>query len=818
MIKNYFKIALRTFWKHKLFSAINLAGLAIGISAALVIYLIVQYEFSFDTFHKDRDRIYRVTSVINFPDLVIHNSGVPVPTVQATRNEVTGLEAVSYFRSAYEEKVAVPFPGSKTPAIYRKQKDIVYADAEYFKLFNYQWLAGSPKIALKDPFQVVLTESRAKTYFSAVPPAELLGRQIIYDDTVTVTVSGIVKDFDRATDFTFKEFISMATVEQTALKDNMSWGDWGSITSSSQMFVKLAPGTSTKQIETQLVALRNKYRGGKDKKDDTHHALQPLADIHFNPDYDAFDQRQANKNTLYGLLAVALFLLLLGCINFINLTTAQSINRAKEIGIRKTMGSSKIELISQFLSETFVVTLFATALSVAITPWLLKMFGDFIPAAISFGSLNQPHVWIFLGSLVIVVSVLSGFYPALVLTKFQPVTALKNQAFAGSSKTRKTALRKTLTVIQFVIAQFLIIATLIVTKQIHYSLNKDLGYKRDAIVHFDVPWNFFSNKKDDRRFVLYDKIKNLAEIEMISLAGNTPASEGTSSTRMKVDNGKKIIETMVEVKSADTAYFKLYHMKMLAGRNLLPSDTTKEYVINESYARFLGFQKPEEAIGKFVDKNFKVPIVGVLADFHTKSTHDVIKPLAFSAEASNSYHFHIALRARGNDPDLWKRGLAKIEKAYKQLYPEDDFSYEFFDATIAGFYKNEQNVSRLLKWSTALCIFISCLGLLGLVIYTTNTRIKEIGVRKVSGASIVQIVSLLSKDFLSLVLIAFLITAPLAWWAMHSWLDNFAYRTSMSWWVFAVCGVSMLVLALFILSIRTIKAALENPVRSLRSE
>ncbi len=821
MFKNYFTVAIRNFKRNKIFSLINIAGLAIGISASLVIYLIVQHEFSYDTFHKDGDRIYRVVSKIEFPDLTIHNSGVPVPTSKATRNEITGLEGVTHFIRNYGRKVSVPLVGSQSPAVFKNQLNIIYADEEYFKIFDYQWLAGSPQTALKDPFQVVLTESRAKAYFSSFSANDILGRTIIYDDSIKATVAGVVKDIQQATDFTFKEFISRATIENTGLKKHWNWEEWGSINGSSQMFVKLNKGTNPAQIEKQFTILRNKHRERRKEepeKDDTKHFLQGLTDIHFNPDYDAFEQRKAHKPTLYGLLSVASFLLLLGCINFINLTTAQASQRAKEIGIRKTMGSGKKQLILQFLSETLMLTFLAAILSVVITPSLLNMFSDFIPPEISFSSLNQPHVWVFMIALILLVTFLSGFYPALVLTKFRPVTVLKNQAYAGTAQTRKGWLRKTLTVTQFVIAQFLIIATLVVSKQVHYSLNKELGYKRDAIVYFSAEWNIFSDQKDNRRFTLLEKLKTIPEIEKISLAGSAPASRNTSTTTMKFTNGKRLVETMVEVKYADTGYFDLYKMKLVAGKNLQQSDTTKEFVINETYSRLLGFSKPIDAVGQFIERDFDVPVIGVISDFHTKSTHEPIKPLAFSSASENSYTFHLALKPRGQDGELWKRALEKVEKTYKQLYPEDDFKFQFYDESIAGFYKTEQNISRLLTWSAGLCIFISCLGLLGLVMYITNTRTKEIGVRKVLGASVAQIVSLLSKDFISLVLVAFLIALPVAWWSMNNWLQDFVYRTSLSWWVFAVTGAGMILIAMLILSIRTIKSAIENPVKSLRTE
>src|SRR6187402_2993585 len=823
MLKNYFTIAIRNFWKQKIFSLINVSGLAIGISAALVIYLLVQLEFSFEKFRRDNDRIYRVVTVMTFPgESIFRNSGVPMPMPKAVRTDLTGIETATHLVTAYETKVSMPVAGSQSPAEFKKQTEIIYADEFYFSLFEYDWLAGSKQTALKDPNQVVLTEERAKTYFGNLPANEIIGKQITYDDSIKAVVSGIVKDQEkRATDFKFKEFISLATVMSTGLKDHFGGDEWGSINSVSQCFVKLQRGTRPEQINAQFPVLREKYRDKKEKeKDNTKHRLQSISDIHFNADYGSFDNgRQAHKPTLYGLLAVALFLLLLGCINFINLTTAQSAQRAKEVGIRKTLGSGKRELIFQFLSETFILTMLATILSIAILPWLLNIFSDFIPAEINFNSINQTHVWIFLSLLVLVMTVFSGFYPAVILTKFKPVTVLKNQLHTGTAKSRKAWLRKSLTVTQFVIAQFLVIATLVVSKQINFSLNKDLGYKKDAIVYFRTPWNFFSDKEDNRRFALIEKIKAIPEIDKISLGSNSPAHGGSSSTTLKVDNGKKEIELMIETVNADPVYYDIYKLKLAAGKLPEQSDTLKEYLINETYAKELGFADPADAVGKFVNRNNKkIPIVGVLKDFHTKSTHDPIKPLAYSSAGKQSFAVHIALRSQAGSPGLWKEGLAKIEKEFKILYPDNDFKYEFFDETIAAFYKKEQDISRLLKWSAGLCIFISCLGLLGLVIYTTNTRTKEIGVRKVLGASVVQIVSLLSKDLLSLVMIAFIIATPLAWLAMSNWLQDFAYRTNISWWLFAACGISMLLIALVLLGIRTVKAALTNPVNSLRTE
>ncbi len=823
MLTNYLRVALRNLLRHKASSLINVISLSIGISASLVIYLIVHHEFSFDKFHRDSDRIYRVVSTMEFPDMTSHNSGVPMPIPAAIEREITGIACATHFLTEGETKVTVANAGQGSPRVFRKQTGIVYADTGYFKMFDYRWLAGSPTDALTGPFRVVLTRSRAQAYFPNVDPADIISRKITYEDSIAVTITGVVEDLNEITDFTFREFISIGTVEQSSLKTHWEWNNWGSVNSASQFFIKLMPGIAPAAIEGQLAQLRNRHRENKEKKDATHHDLQPLSDIHFNAEYDAFGNPQAYKPTLYGLLAVAAFLLFLGCINFINLATAQVSQRSKEIGIRKTLGSGKRLLVLQFLGESSLLTILAAALSIAVAQVLLDMFKDFIPAGVTFASILRLHVWLFLGSLVLLVSLLSGIYPAFVLTRFQPIDILRNRSFAGSSTTRSTWLRKVLTVAQFSIAQFLIIATLVVSKQILFSLNKELGYRKDAIVSFNVPWTFRRGqwndalmKQDDRRFLLVGRLKEIPGISTISLSGSPPASTSTSSTAMKVDNGTKIVQTMVERKYADTSYFDLYEMRLLAGRNLLPSDTTKEYVINETYAKFLGFTRPEEALGRFIETRYKFPIVGVLADFHTKSMHVAIKPLVYSADGRSCWTVHFRLNP--GDPSSWKTALDKTEKIFKELFPDNDFNPKFYDQTIMAFYRIEQNTARLLNWAAGLAIFISCLGLLGLAIHTTNARTKEIGVRKVLGASVSGIVALLSKEFLSLVLVAFALAAPAGWWAMNGWLEDFAYRTSLSWWVFVLAGALAIVTALLTVSVQAIKAATANPVDSLRNE
>lgn len=816
MLKNYFTIAIRTLWKNKVFSVINVLGLAIGISASLVIFLLVNYHFNFDKFEKDNNRIYRVVSNFSFSGEEYHNSGVTDPMAAAILKEVTGLDAVVPFRTWNgDAKISVPLD-KKEPKVFKHQQNIIFADSNYFNLISYIWIAGSPKTSLRNPYQTVLTESNAKLYFPNLGPTQVVGKEIFFNDSIRATITGVVKDIKENTDFTFKTFMAYATMEQTSLKPD-NWEDWTSTNGAQQLFVKLSAGTSAAQIEKQIAQLYKKYaKQSPDDHSKTWHTLQPLSDLHFNADYGAYDLPTGNKSTLYGLLAVAAFLLILGCINFINLTTAHASQRAKEIGIRKTMGSSKKQLIVQFLSETFLLTFLATLLSAALTPLLLKAFSGFIPEGLHFNLTEEPNIILFLVVLMIVVTLLSGFYPALILSGYKPVLVLKNQAYAGTGKTRKAWLRKSLTISQFVIAQVFIMATVLVSKQIHYSLNKDMGFKKEAILYFNT--NYYDTVRNHKN-VLMDKLKAIPGISMVSLCTNPPSSNSTWSGTMKYKDGKKEIESDVQQKYGDSNYIKLYGLKLLAGKNIAATDTVTSFLINETYAHILGFQKPGQAIGKYIEWSKKqIPIAGVVSDFIQKSLHEPVKPLAIASWNNVERNFSIALQPQNIEGTAWKTTINKIEKAFKEVYPEDDFDYSFFDEDIAKYYTAEQNIGSLLKWSTALAIFISCLGLLGLVIYTTTQRTKEIGVRKVLGASVSQIVSLISKDFIRLVLFAFVIAVPLAWIGMNKWLQNFAFRTEISWWTFLSGGVIMIAIALLTLGFQTIKAAMANPVQSLRSE
>ena len=823
MIKNYFKIAFRVFRGHKAFTLINVAGLSVGIAACLVIYLLVQHDFSFDKFEKDGDRIYRVVTNFNFNGDLAYNPGVCGPLPWAVKNQVTGLDVSAPVFRLLLPDVFIPKAGS-SPVKFKQQQNIAFADSSYFQLLQYKWLAGSPKSALNEADHVVLTADQASIYFPGLPYNQVMGKTVIYD-TIRTTVAGIIAPITDNTDFSFHDLISYQTAfAHISWRMQLGLHNWGGTNVMRQFFVKLSPGAQAAQVQNQLNAILKK--NDKQQPGRIHTlALQPLNKIHFDARYGAIASWDtANVTTLYYLLAIALFLLLCGCINFINLTTAQATQRAREIGVRKTMGSTRAQLIGQFLVETWLVTLFAVVMAACLTPFILRLFSGFIPQCIKFDLFAQPGIVLFLLGLSATVSLLSGFYPAVILSGYKPVDVLKNQSVSGNGKSRNEWMRKSLIVTQFVIAQFFIIATIMVSKQIYYAVNKDLGFRKAGILTVVSP---FKNINPKGNLVLLNQFKSIPQVDMVSMGNDEPSSENTSSTEASYRDGKKEIKTEgLDEKFGDENYIRLYHIRLLAGRNLQPGDAGRAFLINNTYAKLLGFNDPNKAVGKNID-NFngdtRMQIIGVVSDFHQESLHAPIGPLAIMTSTDEDFKgvFHIALKLSPDtyqDGNNWHAALAAMQLYWKQVYPNDDFEYHFVDETVVKLYNKEENTVTLLKWATGLSILISCLGLLGLAIFTTGQRTKEIGVRKVLGATVTQIVALLSREIVWLVLLAFVIVVPLGWVALNKWMETFADRTAISWWIFAGGGVLMLATSILTSAFQTVRAARANPVNSLRSE
>ncbi|MBQ4804641.1 ABC transporter permease [Aquimarina sp. MMG015] len=815
MIRNYFKIAWRNIRKQKVFSLINVIGLTIGLSVSFIIGLMVYYDYSFDKFHTDGDQIYRIVTDFHSPEGTFYNSGVTVALEDAIKDN-SNFEIVSGF---YVERPA-SVQNKEQNIKLKWPKHVIFTDADYFDLFQYNFIAGNQSTALSNPNNVVLTAERASNYFPDLSPNEVIGKTLIYNDSLNITVTAVVESFKERTDFVFQEFISDPTLLKTRLRGNFLDKNWNSTDSNSQLFVKVNQQANFQKIQEEFNALADEHLDeySRSHGQSKEFKLQTLNDIHFNKNYGVYDwtQGQASKPLLRNLALVALFLLLLGCINFINLNTAQATRRAKEIGIRKTLGSSRKQLISQFLGETFLLVLFSTILSLILSKWLLNLFSDFIAEDLDFQLFSNPIIIIGIVILVVIITILSGFYPALVLSKFNTITVLKNNIAVGE---RKNGLRKFLTVFQFTIAQVFIIGTLLVGKQINFLLNQDMGFKTDAVVSVYSPRG---ERQLDKKKRYLQKLQSIPQIKQLSLGGAPPASLSSNTTTTNYKTEERDVQSDLQFIFGDTNYSKLFELELLAGRTYR-NDTIKEIVINEAARKVYGFKTPEDAIGKRIDfGDYTVPIVGVMADFYQRSLKSEIRPMALRGDwdrdvFSRFQAVHIAFQ--NTNPDDLQSTLSKIKSAYGDVYTDkEDYRIDFMDETVAKFYKREQKVSKLLNWATGLSILISCLGLLGLVIYTTNRRVKEIGVRKVLGASLLQINTLLCKEFLILVGIAFIIATPIAWYGIHNWLQDFAYRSDISFWTFLVSGCLMMLFALLVIGFKTFQAANANPVNSLRTE
>jgi putative ABC transport system permease protein len=818
MLHNYLKIAWRNITRHRGYTLINTLGLALGISACLIIFLISSYELSYDKFHPDKERIYRVVGDFQDNGFSHHKMGFvlcPLPT--ALRNEISGFETVSSFFNYYA-KVSIP-DGGKTrrfeiPKMGEQVSDIIVADPQYFDIFKYQWLAGSAVTSLNEPFKVVLSEAESKKYFGSLAPDEAIGRRVVYNDSLVVVVTGIVKDWNKNTDLGFKDFISFSTIQQSFIKNDFDMTAWGMWEFNAQGYVKLAKGISPEQLEKQFPAFVKKHiLMGPDNKAKAILSLQPLSDVHYNEDYADAYSRKTNLPTLYGLMCVALFILIIAVINFVNLSTAQSIKRSKEIGIRKVLGSNRGNIVFQFLCETFIITLLAVFLSLLISRPLLSLLHELIPGGVKLNPASFSTL-VFLAAISIITTLLAGLYPAKVLSSCLPALNLKGRGMEKLN--RKSYLHKGLIIFQFSFSLIFIIGTIIVTRQIHFILNKDLGFTKDAIITLRTSYNY----PPGRKTVLAEKIRQMADVQIVSTHMETPAAKGHPGTFIK-NMGTDENKVNASFDMCDGNYVPLFGLKIKAGRNVVASDSIREFLVNETCARDLGYNRPEDAIGKQVQIGMNDgygPIVGVVGDFHSKSLHEAITPFFISSFDRAERDISIKLSTSGKGAGDFRTSLASINKLWKEIYPNEKFEYRFFDQTIANLYSKEQKTSRLMNLAMTIAIFISCMGLLGLVTFTAEQRTKEIGIRKVLGANIAGIVALLTRDFLWLVIISIIIASPVAYYFMRVWLQDFAYRTPISWWIFLLAGFAAIVIAMLTVSFQAFKAAIANPVDSLRSE
>jgi putative ABC transport system permease protein len=809
MISNYFKTAWRHITRQKTYTGINVMGLALGICGCLVIYLVASYEFSFDTFHPYKERIYCIdVSRPGNPDPdQDHWNCVPAPMPDAMRREMSGLETIAAFQH-YNPKVKIK-QGEKVIKKF-DETDGIIAETDYFDILPYTWLSGNKKTSLSKPNTVVLTERRAKTYFGDLQPDEMIGKTITYDDSLTVTVTGILKDWNKNTNFDFSDFISFSTIESSFLKNQIQPDNWGMLNHGSQVLVKLPAAVNPSQINAQFPLFIKKHI---DPRPHTklRAQLQPFTGIHFHSEYGG-EGNKADLRVLYVLSAVAIFILFIAAINFINLSTVQSIQRTKEIGIRKVLGSGKKAILFQFLAETFTLALLAAGIAVVAIRPLLSLFVAYIPPGVKFDFSNYLN-WIFLAAIAIFTTLLAGLYPARLLSAFRPVSSLKGEP--GEKAGSKGYLRKSLIVFQFTISLIFIIGTIVIGKQINYMQTKELGFKTSNIITSRSLWSDHTGKMK----VLAEKVKQLPGVEQVITEAFPPMgfAHMGSGIQLQGSNEKPIPASM---HSGGEGFVPFYNMKIIAGRNLLPSDSVREYLINETAARALGFNNPNQAIGRllFGGQNKAYPISGVVADFYENSFHQQIMPVVI--ENDPKVQVSIALKLtraeyqKGDIPLL----VNSIAKEWKNLYPEEPFDYAFLGDSISRLYESDQQTQWLMRTATLITIFISCMGLFGLAMFTTERRTKEISIRKVLGASISDILTLLNREVVILIAVSLLISSPIAWYFMHKWLQNFVYRTNLNLWVFILAGAGALLIALATISFRTIKSAMANPVKGLRSE
>jgi len=812
MFKNYFKIAWRNLVKNKTFSFINIIGLASGLACFILIALYVADELSYDRFNEKADRIYRINSDIVFGGNKLHLAVASDPMGATLKKDYPQVEEYVRFFSSSGSKLV------KKGNEYIRENNVAHADSTLFDVFTIPVIAGDAKTALNEPTTVVISESAAKKYFATT---DAVGKNIETDDngSTLYKVTAVIKDIPHNSHFNFDMIFSMDNVQY-------QWGNF--LSHNHQTYLLLKPGTDHKAFEKNFIQFIDKYvvpqaaQFMKIKSMDEfekagnklEYSLMPLSEIHLRSDRVAELNVNGSIQYVYIFSAVALFVLLLACINFMNLSTARSASRAKEVGIRKVVGSEKRSLIKQFLTESILTTVISTAFAIGIAWLCLSWFNNLSAKQLHISDLLQTRYVIFLIALPLIVGLLSGLYPAFVLSSFNPIVVLKGKLSGGL---RRSALRNVLVVGQFTTSIFLIAATIIVFRQLNYIQTKKLGFSKDQMLIVNGTGALGNN-----RDAFKNEVSKFTGVKGATYAGYLPVA---GSSRNDVSFSSEAAMTSansvnMQVWNIDENYIPLMEMEIMKGRNFSKDFGTDSNatIINETAAKLLGWKDP---VGKklhtYFQDNFgntliSREVIGVVKNFHFESMKENIGPLCFRL-ADNSW----ATALKVNTADI-KQLVSKIENKWKAIAPGMPFSYQFMDDSFDNMYRVEQRTGKLGLTLAIIAILIACLGLFGLATYTAEQRIKEIGVRKVLGATISNIVSMLSKDFMVLVVIASVFAIPLAWWAMNKWLQDFAYRINIGWWVFAAAGIIALLIAVITVSSQAIKAALANPVKSLRTE
>ncbi len=810
MFRNFLKVALRNLWKNKAFSAINITGLSVGLAVCLLIVLYVKDELSYDKYNAQSENIYRVDADISFNGTQFTSAVSPAPLVPTLMKDYP--QVVQWTRLRNFGDILVKKDNQNIP-----NHNAVFADSTFFQVFSIPMIAGNRLTALNEPNSIVIDETTAKKYFNST---NVVGKTLYVDNSVNCKITGVIRDFPPQSHF---HFSFIRPMHDTYHDDQ---GDW--LSNNYASFVLVRPGVTQASLQNAVNAIINNYlikqldqllhMNANDLKNSGNHFIypvMPLTDIHLHSNKSYEFEANGNITYVYIFSIIAIFILLIACVNFMNLSTARSANRAKEVGIRKVAGSLRSNLITQFLTESVLTSFLSLLLAIGIAALLLPLFNQLAG--------KQMHVWTLFSTwllplriaLIIVVGCIAGSYPAFYLSSFQPVQVLKGHIAKGF---KSSWLRSGLVVFQFFISISLIIGTMVIYNQLNYLRSREIGYRRDQVLVINNTYALDKKIKSFRQDML-----KISGIQSCTIAGSLPTETGYSQNGWFKDPtlDAKAVNIMTDI-NVDQNYIPTLGMEMAAGRNFSTAFLTDSsaVIINETAAKYLGFKNPlTETLyrpsgyasnGGFLSKPFH--IIGVVKDFNFNSMHDKVGPMVIEL---NEDYGKIAIRINTkNIPAL----ISEVENKWNSMGPGQPFSYSFLDADFNKIYNAEQRTGKLFITFAIFAIFIACLGLFGLVTYAAEQRIKEIGVRKVLGASISEIVTMISTDFIRLVLIAFLIAFPVAWWMMNKWLQSFAYRINISWWVFAFAGLLTIAIALITVSFQAIKAAMANPVKSLRSE
>lgn len=819
MFKNYFKTAFRSLIRNRNYTIINIAGLAVGIAVCLLIFIIIQFQTSFDNFHAKKDRVFRVLTESHHADAgnITYAKNVPFPMPNGLKAEFPQLQQIAPVYASHNDELQVLDDNGAPVKNFKEQSGVFYTSPSFFNMFNFPLLAGSHE-SLKDPNNVLLTKEIAETYFGDWKTAMgktiritgyySMGAALFQFPANALKVSGILATIPANTDFQLKLVIAWGTDFTGDAQYGFQQPGWDGSAPDFGCYVLLAPNISVASFNQQLSGYARKVQS-PDNKDS--YILQPISAVHYDAAAGNYTNKTISHELINVLWLIAAFILLIACVNFINLSTAQAVNRAKEVGVRKVLGSNKSQLKIQFITETFLIVTSAVTLAAVITILALPFINQLLELSLSFDILSNPAVILFLLAVTIAVTALAGFYPSVVLSRFNPVNALKSKLTANTAK--GISLRRGLVVFQFIIAQALIIGTLIIVQQMNYFMNQPLGFDKDAIVN--VPYRPDSTRGKTQDYLKQQLLSNGALA--VSFSSNSPIEDNNNMfTTFKFDNAIKDADFEAITKFADNDYVPTYKLQLIAGRNLQPSGPTKEFLVNETFVKSLGLKKPEDILNKEVSIMgglIKCPVVGVLKDFNDRSLRQNLAPLLIATNATMYRQASIKLATTN-----MATTMQSIKKIWEQTFPNYVYEYRFLDDKIESFYKQENQLAQLYKIFAAIAIFLSCLGLYGLASFMALQRIKEVGIRKVLGATASNIVYLFSKEFIILISIAFVIASPISWYFMRQWLQDYVYRINISWWVFAAGGLVAIIIAFATISFQAIKAAIANPVTSLRAE